>query len=171
MEAPERAADPFLGGVVEIAVVTGDYRRAMEGLWRLGVGPWQVHTFNPANTMKQTYRGEPSAFTMKVCFAKHGGVIWEIIEPVSGPTIFAEFLERHGGGIHHLAYDCNNVPFEQRIAEFARRGFRLVQSGSWMGRNHFASFETEHATTTCFETYSFPDDWEYPEPEEWYPHR
>jgi len=164
-------ANGFLGNAIEIAIVTRDHLRTMEGLWRLGIGPWQVHTFSPENTANQTYRGEPSAFTMKVCFAQHGGMIWELMEPISGPTIFAEFLERHGEGIHHIAYDCNQIPFEERLAEFARRGFRLVQSGSWMGRNHFAFFETEAATTTCLETYIFPDGWEYPEPDEWYPPR
>jgi len=164
-------SNPFLGNAVEIAIVTGDHQRTMEGLCRLGIGPWQVHTFSPENTTNQTYRGKPSPFTMKVCFAKLGTMIWEIIEPVSGSTIFAEFLLRHGEGIHHVAYDCNNVQFEQRIAEFKQRGFQLVQSGSWMGKNHFAFFETESATTTCLETYIFPDDWQYPEPDEWYPHQ
>ena len=163
--------DPFLGNTIEIAIVTRDHKRTMEGLCRIGIGPWQVHTFSPENTTNQTYRGQPSPFTMKVCFAQLGTMIWEVIEPVSGSTIFAEFLERHGEGIHHVAYDCNNIPFEQRQAEFARRGFPLVQSGSWMGKNHFAFFETEDATTTCFETYVFPDDWQYPDAEEWYPHQ
>ncbi|CAA9373324.1 hypothetical protein AVDCRST_MAG94-4340 [uncultured Leptolyngbya sp.] len=49
--------------------------------------------------------------------------------------------------------------------------FLPKQSGSWMGKNHFAFFETELATTTCLETIFFPDDWQYPEPEEWYPHQ
>jgi len=162
-------ADPFLGNAIEIAIATRDHRRTMAGLWRLGIGPWRVYTFSPENTTAQTYRGEPSAFTLKVCFAQSGTLMWELIEPVSGPTIFAEFLERHGEGIHHVAYDCNNIPFTQRLAGFARRGFPLVQSGSWLGRNHFAFFETEGATTTCLETYVFPDDWHYPEPEMWYP--
>ena len=165
------AHDPFLGSVVEIAIVTRDHKRTMEGLWRLGIGPWQIHTFSPENVANQTYRGQPSPFVLKVCFAQVGGMIWELMEPVSGATIFADFLEQHGEGIHHLAFDCNNILFEERLAEFERRGFPLVQSGSWMGRNHFAFFETEHATTTCFETYAFPNDWQYPEPEAWYPPR
>lgn len=164
-------ADPFLGQALEIGVVTRDHRRTMAGLWRLGIGPWQVHTFSPENTTNQRYRGQPSPFTLKVCFAHHGTLVWELIEPVSGPTIFAEFLERHGEGLHHVAYDCNHAPFEQRLAGFARRGFQLVQSGSWLGRNHFAFFATEQATTTCLETYSFPEGWQYPEPEAWYPPR
>lgn len=165
----ESAADPFLGNAVEIAIVTRDHRRTMEGLWRLGIGPWQVHTFSPENTANQTYRGKPSPFTLKVCFAQFGNMVWELMEPVSGPTIFAEFLERHGEGIHHIAYDCHDVPFEQRMAEFSRRGFLVVQSESWMGENHFAFFETEGATTTCLETYVFPKGWEYPKPEAYFP--
>lgn len=162
-------ADAFLGNAVEIAIVTRDHRRSMEGFWRLGIGPWQVYTFSPENTANQTYRGKPSPFTLKVCFAQLGDLVLELMEPISGPTIFAEFLERHGKGIYHIAYDCNNVPFEQRLGEFARRGFQVVQSGSWLGKNHFAFFETEGATTTCLETYIFPEGWEYPEPEERYP--
>lgn len=40
-------ADGFLGNAVEIAVVTRDHRRTMEGLARLGIGPWRVYTFSP----------------------------------------------------------------------------------------------------------------------------
>lgn len=28
----------------------------------------------------------------------------------------AEFLEQHGEGIHHIAFDCNGIPFEERLA-------------------------------------------------------
>jgi hypothetical protein len=56
-----------------------------------------------------------------------------------------------------------------RIAGFAQRGFEVAQSGSWLGKCHFAFFESKAATTTCFETYAFDADWEYPEPDAWYP--
>lgn len=156
------APDPFLGKVVEIAIVTRDVRRTMAGLSRTGIGPWRTYTFDPGNTTDQTYHGEPSPFTMRVCFAEMGGVAWELIQPVSGHTIFADFLDRHGEGLHHVAFDCNGLPFPERIAGFERRGFRMSQGGSWMGRNRFAFFETEDATTTCLETYVFPDDWRFP---------
>ena len=163
--------DPFLGRQIEIAIVTRDAARTMAGLWRLGIEPWRIYTFGPENTINQTFRGEASAFVMRVCFAEAGGMIWELIEPVSGRTIFEEFLDRHGEGIHHVAFDCNHVPFAERIAGFEKRGFTLAQSGSWMGSNHFAFFETESETTTCIETYEFPAGWEYPEPEAWFPAR
>lgn len=34
---------------------------------------------------------------------------------------------------------------------------------------HLHLFDTEAATTTCFETYHFADGFEHPEPERWYP--
>lgn len=142
----------------------------MAGLVQLGIGPWRVYTFTPENTSNQTYKGQPSTFSLKVCFAPLGTITCEIIQPLSGPNIFSDFLRDHGEGVHHVAYDCNDIPFADRLAEFEKRGFGLpAQSGSWMGKNHFAFFDTEGATATCFETISFPPDWEFPEPELWFP--
>lgn len=68
--------------------------------------PWYwSHTFNPENTMDQTYYGKLSPFVLKVCFAQLG-TMWELIEPVSGSTIFADFLERHGEGVQGGSPHC-----------------------------------------------------------------
>jgi hypothetical protein len=164
-----RLANSFLGRVVEIGIVTADCRRTMEGLVRLGIGPWRIYTFTPDDVQEQTFRGAPAAFTLRVCFAEADGVIWELMEPVDGPTVMQEFLDRHGEGIHHLAFDCEDRPWEDRLGRFAAEGFALAQSGAWRSANRFAFFDTEAATTTTLETYVFPDDWEYPEPDAWFP--
>lgn len=142
----------------------------MAGLVQLGIGPWRVYTFTPENTSNQTYKGQSSAFSLKVCFAPLGSITYEIIQPLSGPNNFSDFLHHYDEGVHHVAHDPKNIPFTDRLAEFAKRGFGPpAQSGSWMGMNHFAFFNTEAATTTCFETISFPVDWEFPEPDVWFP--
>lgn len=162
----------FLGNPMEICIVTADHKRTIRGLHELGIGPWRVYTFSPANTTNQTYRGQASAFELRVCFAElSDSMVYEVIQPVSGANIFQEFLAQHGEGIHHIAYDMHGKPFAERVDEFEKRGFKMVQGGSWMGKNHFAFFETEGATGTCFETYEFPSDWDYPEPDEWFPSR
>ncbi len=38
-------------------------------------------------------------------------------------TVIREFLDQHGEGIHHIAFECNNAPWEQRLKMFADRGF------------------------------------------------
>lgn len=159
----------FLGKIVEVCFVTEDAQRTMEGLVRLGVGPFRVYTFTSETVAQQTYRGEPSPFALTVCFAINDDLTFEIMQPLSGRTVIREFLDQHGEGIHHIAFDCNNAPWEQRLKMFADRGFTPTQSGRWLDQNSFSFFDTEAATTTCFETYHFPDDFIYPEPDRWYP--
>lgn len=101
-------------------------------------------------------------------------MIYEVIEPVSGPTIFQEFLDEKGEGLHHVAYDCNGVAMEERVRGFRERGFECVQSGKWMvgGENEFAFFENRDGgggLGTCFETIKFEEGWGWPEPDEWFP--
>jgi hypothetical protein len=141
----------------------------MNGLVRLGIGPWRVYTFSPETVTEGRYQGELADFSIKVCFCQAKNVIWEIMQPLEGPTIFAEFLAAHDEGIHHLAFDCGGIPWDERLAAFESRGFESVQSGKWMDQNRFAFFSTESATTTIFETYYFPPDFVFPEPEEWFP--
>ena len=43
---------------------------------------------------------------------------------------------------------CNDIPFEERLEGFKRRGFSNIQSGSWLGANHFVFFGTESETST-----------------------
>ena len=159
----------FLGKVIEICTVTRDYRRTMEGMVALGIGPWRVYTFSPETVTEQTYMGKPAEYSIKVCFTEVENVIWEIMQPLSGPSIFSDFLEEHGEGIHHVAFNCRDVNWERRVQEFESRGFHLIQSGKWLDQNTFAFFKTANATGVVFETYFFPSGFEYPEPEEWFP--
>ncbi|KAL2068234.1 hypothetical protein VTL71DRAFT_16332 [Oculimacula yallundae] len=171
-EATPKLAPPFLGNVVEICIVTPDYKKTINGLLKLGIGPFRIHNFTSSNVTQQTFRGQPASFELIVCFATQGSIVWEIMQPVSGPSIMAEFLEKKGEGIHHVAFDCEHVPVEKRREEFKKRGFEVVQSGVWSGKRgtcEFLFFDTEGETTTCFESYNFSEDWEDPEDTVWYP--
>ncbi len=162
-------ANSFLGKIIEVCLVTDDVQRTMEGLVRLGIGPFRVYTFTSETVSDQRYRGEASPFSLRVCFATNDDLTFEIMQPLEGRTIMREFLDRHGEGIHHIAFDCNGIPWEQRLKLFADRGFPATQSGRWLDQNSFSFFDTEAATTTCFETYHFPEGFVYPEPDRWYP--
>jgi len=169
-----KPAPSFLGNAMEICIATPDYKKTISGLWALGIGPWRCYTFSPSTTTNQTYRGTSVPFVLRVCFANlTPTMVYEVIQPISGPNIFQEWLDKHNGepGIHHIAYDMNGIPFQERVEKMRERGFEVSQGGSWMGRNHFAFFETEGLTGTCFETYEFPGDWVDPEPEEWFPEK
>ncbi len=160
----------FLGETIQVCVVTRDYRRTMQGLVNTGIGPWRVYTFDSDTNLTETQiGGVPQPLAMKLCLAFSGSMMWEIVQPLKGPTIYEDFLKRHDEGIHHVAFDCNGVPWAERLAAFEARGFPCIQSGVWMGRVPWAYFGTEDATGTVFETFHIPDDFVLPDPEEWFP--
>ncbi len=159
----------FLGNTIQVCVVTRDYQRTMEGLVKAGIGPWRVYTFGPDTVTELTFRGKPASYSMKLCLAFSGTMMWEIVQPLTGPNLYQEFLEQHGEGVHHVAVDCNGLPWEARLAAFEERGFSMVQSGWWQGKVPYAYFETEAATTTTIETFFIPEDFVMPDPEAWYP--
>jgi hypothetical protein len=162
-------SNSFLGDNIQICVVSRDLHRTMEGLVRTGIGPWRVYTFGPDNVQELTYRGKPASLSMRLAIAFSGSMMWEIVQPLTGPNIYEEFLEKHDEGVHHVAFGCNNIPWENRIKAFKDHGYELIQSGIWEGKVPWAYFETEPDTATTFEIFDIPEDFVLPEPEEWYP--
>lgn len=162
-------SNSFLGETIQVCLVTKDYRRTMEGLVKAGIGPWRVFTFSSDNCKDMKLHGKPARFSFKLCMAFSGSMFWEIVQPLEGESIYTDFLERHGEGVHHVAFDCNGQPWEERVASFEKNGFPCIQSGVWEGKVNWAYFGTEEATGTIFEIYDIPEDFVIPEPEYWYP--
>src|ERR671920_2176269 len=101
-----------------------------------GIGPWQVHEFDPEsaeNMLEQGRPVEPSGRGAVTRFATTmiGGVMWELIEPLDEDSIWARFLAEKGEGVHHIAVATPS--FEGAVAEQAERGNDLVLSGTFSG--------------------------------------
>ena len=183
LETLNPAHTPFLGNPIEICIVTPNLQYSLSGLTHLGIGPFKIFHFSPETVTEQTIKGKPIPFEIKVAFATQGAMVWEVMQPISGPTVMREFLDSTigKGGIHHVAFDCQGDGGRQtggslvgeaaraeavrRQREFEKRGFAVAQSGVWHGEKgtcEFIFFDTEGAVNTCFETYVFSDDWEEP---------
>lgn len=166
---PVTLSNSFITETVQVCIVTRDYRRIMQGMVQAGIGPWRVFTFGPHNCSNMTLHGKPAKFSMKLCMAFTGSMFWEIVQPVEGQSIYTDFLERHGEGIHHVAFANGTMDWAARVKGFEDRGFQCIQSGVWMDRVPWAYFGTEDAVSTIFEIYDIPADFVIPEPEEWFP--
>jgi methylmalonyl-CoA/ethylmalonyl-CoA epimerase len=169
VQSPTALDNSFVGNTVQLCVVSRDLQRTMQGMVNLGIGPWQVFTFSPDNVSDITYRGKPAEMTFRLAIAFSGSMMWEIIQPVDGPSIYADFLAEHGEGLHHVLVDCNGAPWDERLRLFEAHGYRMIQSGVWVGQVPFAYFSTEQDTATTIETTYFPEGFALPEPEQWYP--
>ena len=136
---PSELSNGFLGNLIQVCVVTRDHQRTLEGFVGLGIGPWSIRTVDGSN-MRATYRGAPADFALRLCLANSQNMNWEVIEPLSGRSIYADFLERHGEGVQHLAFGCNGMEYADRVREFGARGYRSIQHGELFGGIAFHYF-------------------------------
>src|SRR6186713_3352913 len=76
-----------------------------------------------------TYYGKPSNAESLVAMAYSGGTFIELIQPVSGNSVFQDYLDKNpAGGIQHIAYSIPVDKLDKVISEFADRGFPVISS-------------------------------------------
>ena len=167
-------SNSFLSETIQVCIVSHSHQRSMEGMVKLGIGPWRIYNYVDSQGITNTrYRGTEQTFGMVLCLAWTGTMLWEIIEPLEGESIYKDFLDEHGEGIHHVAFSGRKekgeeLPYESQIQEFISRGFPVTQSGVLKKQVQFHYFDTEKSTGTTFEIYDLKGR-ELPEPDSWFP--
>jgi len=71
---------------------------------------------------------------VKVAFLAIGESRIELLEPTAPDSPVAKFLEKHGPGIHHLAYQVDGL--EERLAALKGQGVRLIDETPRTGAHH-----------------------------------
>lgn len=69
-----------------------------------------------------------------VAFFRVGDVRFELLEPTDPSSTVAEFLEKRGEGLHHVALTVDNL--EARIAELKEAGVRMIDNTPRPGAHH-----------------------------------
>jgi methylmalonyl-CoA/ethylmalonyl-CoA epimerase len=126
-----------------VALVVRDMDRAVKYFEALGVGPFPPFLGGPGMSFTgKSVRGEPSDYDMdlRIGRADMGGLQIELIQPLKGRSIYDEFLEEKGEGLHHLAFMVEDIDAETAALE--KKGFKVVQTGA-MPNTRWAYFEAE----------------------------
>jgi methylmalonyl-CoA/ethylmalonyl-CoA epimerase len=74
---------------------------------RLSAGPWRGWIFGPQGEGRE-YRGAPADWTLKLALNNRSPQ-YELIQPLEGPSIHADWLAERGEGFHHVAYIVDSV--------------------------------------------------------------
>ncbi len=129
---------------IQVGVVIKDLEQTMRQLAEVfGIGPFRViECPPPGREQSQVYYGRPARFRTRQAFADLGSIELELIQPLEGQTIWSDFLEAHGPGIHHLRF---NVPDHAAVtAHLAAKGIRTTQQGDGIREGtHWVNYETE----------------------------
>ena len=151
---------PFLaGGIAQVAWVVRDLDRTVEAYHaRFGVGPWHFYTYGPPLVKRASYRGKPAAYRMRVALSYFGPTRVEFIQPLEGPSIYEEFIERHGYGVQHLGVLVEDMA--AAIAQAEAAGYEMIQDGSGFGLDgdgHYAYIDTEADFGVVYELIQRPN--------------
>jgi catechol 2,3-dioxygenase-like lactoylglutathione lyase family enzyme len=92
----------------------------------LGVGPYSVWTLDPAVLHDATYDGEPASFSFRHALGWSGPMQIELVQPLAGPSIFADQLTRSGPGLNHVGRLVDDHP--AACAELLAEGYIPLQS-------------------------------------------
>jgi methylmalonyl-CoA/ethylmalonyl-CoA epimerase len=118
--------------VVQVGIVVRDVEKASR-LWAKLLGteiPTAVETEMPGVT-HMTYRGDVSPGRAKLAFFALENLTIELIEPIGGPSTWRDFLEKHGEGMHHIAF--NVADMEKSIESLKALDIGIEQRGDFTG--------------------------------------
>ena len=145
-------------GVAQIGIIVPDLDKAMESYSRrFGIGSWHVYTYGKPLVKRMTYRGKEAEYAMRVGLSYFGPMRIELIQPLEGDTIYAEFVEEHGYGVHHLGLLVDDAT--SAIARAAEAGIGMIQSGSGFGLDGdgcYAYLDTEDEFSVTLELIERP---------------
>jgi methylmalonyl-CoA/ethylmalonyl-CoA epimerase len=143
--------------VDQIGIVVPELRPAVER-WAQFVGgaPWRIWTYGPRMLRAQDYRGRKAHYEMRVALSSSTPQI-ELIEPLRGPSLYHEWLDAHGPGLHHLG--AFEPDLSSGIERMRAHGFEVLQSGRGHGIDGdggFAYFDTAREVGVILELIEVP---------------
>ncbi|MDD4877110.1 MAG: VOC family protein [Dehalococcoidales bacterium] len=110
-----------------ICIVTKDLDKNIRYYESLGIGPFKpigpVERFD----FKMLMHGKsiaPDSYKVEPRIARVGLVKIELVQPISGNSLWQEFLETRGEGIMHLAFKVDDV--EKEEGKLVKNGLELI---------------------------------------------
>ncbi|MFO8059320.1 MAG: VOC family protein [Bacillota bacterium] len=117
----------MLSGIAHVCIVVRDVEKTARTYSSLfGVGPFTIRTTHTPPS-RGAVHGEPAGYTLKFGYAQAGPIVLELVETVEGDTIYREFIDEHGEGIHHIGFPAP-APFRRELARWEENGIEPLQT-------------------------------------------
>lgn len=146
-----------LGFPAQIALLVEDIDKAAQTYGSLfGIERWSHYYYDADFVPVREYRGKAGTYSMKLAFGGENPQV-ELIQAVDGPSIYHDFLESHGYGLHHIGVLVDDLNHELR--SMSEAGFEPIQRGEGYGVDGdgaFAYFDTGNELGVIIELIELP---------------
>jgi methylmalonyl-CoA/ethylmalonyl-CoA epimerase len=150
---------PIAGRVVgQVGIVVRDLTVALErysNVW--GLGPWQCWRMDAQMVPERGFRGGEGKYEMRVALYGANPQV-ELLEPLQGPSIYHEWLDKHEEGLHHLGFHVPSIGDAMNAMSSA--GYEAMQWGRGYGAGGdggFAYYDASALLGLCIELIEVPE--------------
>lgn len=131
MSTPQSKSIPedaiILKEIVHVCIVVRDVEKTAKIFAdTFGIGPFRTRVVHSPPS-KATVHGKPTEYTLKFGHAKLGPITLELVQTLEGKTIYQEFLDKHGEGLHHIGVPTP-VPFDAELEKWRKLGIEPLQT-------------------------------------------
>ena len=127
---PSLSKTSFGAHLVQVAWVVKDIEAAEDFFKEaMGIANFSKTEIIRLKEFEATHYGAPSDAESLVTLAYTGETFIELIQPLSGRSIFQDYLDKNpAGGVHHIAYSIPVANLDKVISEMTNKGFQIVTS-------------------------------------------
>jgi methylmalonyl-CoA/ethylmalonyl-CoA epimerase len=141
-----------------MAIVVRDIDKAINYYQSLGMGPFV--TPPPIDIKKRIDHGKAAVSggsKIKEAIGDMGTVRLQLIQPVEGKSIYQEFLDNKGEGVHHYAFLVDDI--EKEEARFIDKGVEILSSVRLQGGGGHIIINTAIIGGILIELMQPPAEW------------
>ena len=141
-----------------MAIVVRDMDKTVNYYQSLGMGPFV--TAPPIAITKRLEYGKPvttGGTRIKEVIGNMGAVRLQLIQPVEGKSMFQDFLDTRGEGVHHYAFLVDDI--EEEEARFSKRGVEILSSVRVQGGGGHIIIDTAKTGGILIELIQAPPEW------------
>jgi catechol 2,3-dioxygenase-like lactoylglutathione lyase family enzyme len=129
-----KTTDPVIVSkkLAQVAIIVKDIDAARNA-WAelLGVQPPEVSIDECKSFRPTLCLGKSTDAKCKLAFITLENIQIELIQPMGGKSTWQEYLDNHGEGIHHVAFQVKDIEGVEK--RFELQGNPTVQLGGWDG--------------------------------------
>jgi methylmalonyl-CoA/ethylmalonyl-CoA epimerase len=107
--------------ITQISLAVRDLGKTMEQYYRaFGWAPWQVFDHVKPMHHHTELRGQPVDYSLRGAEVYVGSLNFELLQPLDGPNLWSEFMDRRGEGIASIA----TMFLERKDGDAVKKAFK-----------------------------------------------
>ncbi len=118
--------------VTQVGIIVQDIEKT-GAAWAelLGTEMPEIVITDPVEIANTEYKGALTPARAKLAFFEMENITIELIEPVGQPGTWKEYLDSHGQGVHHIAFNVRSM--EEKVVLLEQKNMPLLQRGDYTG--------------------------------------